>query len=319
MKNFCSAAAMALLTLGLTVTDADAQQFSKRKSYNTLSVQLNAMNYFGDVVPESDFTSLRFKSTRPNIGITYMHRLTPRISVRGGLAWGRITGDDAKSASVDEEDNRPRFVRNLSFRNDLKELSAVGVFDLFENRGTYLKRPDFSPYGFAGIAVYAHNPKAEVPSGSGLEGAGTFVALQPLGTEGQHSPNAGTQGYADPYSRIQVAIPFGLGVKYKLDKNWDLGFEIGWRKTFTDYLDDVSGNYAAPADLESPLAVAMADRSGETIFATHIDPVTGKAFAWGWGQQGDQRGDRTDKDWYIVAGFNLNYIIPSKMKNPKFR
>jgi hypothetical protein len=309
MKNFFSAAAIGLLTLGLTVTDADAQQFSKRKTYNTVSVQLNAMNYFGDVVPESDFTSLRFKSTRPNIGVTYMHRFTPRISVRGGFAWGRLTGDDAKSASQDEADNYPRFIRNLSFRNDIKELSAVGVFDLFENRGTYLKRADFSPYGFVGVAVFAHNPKAEVPGGFGLPNSGTFVALQPLGTEGQHAANASTQGYPDPYSRIQIAIPFGLGVKYKLDKNWDLGFEIGWRKTFTDYLDDVSGNYADPADLDSDLARKLADRSDEQPFGRQL----------GWGAYGDQRGDRTDKDWYIVAGFNLNYIIPSKMKNPKFR
>src|SRR5688572_23161036 len=112
MKRFCSVAAMALLTMALAVTDADAQRFSKRKAYNTISVQLNAMNYFGDVTPEADFTSLRFKSTRPNIGVSYSHRFTPRISVRGGLAWGRVTGDDAKSAAQNEADNAPRFYRN---------------------------------------------------------------------------------------------------------------------------------------------------------------------------------------------------------------
>lgn len=299
MKNFCTVAAMALMSLALTVTDADAQRFSKRKTYNTISVQLNAMNYFGDIVPESDFTSLRFKSTRPNLGVTYSHRFTPRISVRGGLAWGRITGDDAKSASSVEADNIPRFIRNLSFRNDIKELSAVATFDLFENRGTYLKRPDFSPYVFAGVAVFAHNPKAEY--------RGSFVALQPLGTEGQNAPTAvrDSLGYPDAYHKIQIAIPFGLGVKYKLDKNWDLGFEIGWRKTFTDYLDDVSGEYADPADLEGQ-ALAFADRS-----------LPGSPF--GYGKLNDQRGDKTDKDWYIVAGFSLNYIIPSNMRSPKFR
>jgi len=311
MKNFCTIAAAAFLTLTLAVTDADAQRFSKRKTYNSVSVTLNAMNYFGDIEPQSSFTSFRFKSTRPNLGVTYSHRFTPRISVRGGFAWGRVTGDDSKSASVNEEDNIPRFKRNLSFRNDIKELSAVGVFDLFENRGTYLKRADFTPYGFIGVAVFAHNPKAEYK--------GNFVALQPLGTEGQNSPNAADKGYPSTYSKVQIAIPFGVGVKYKLDRRWDLGFEIGWRKTFTDYLDDVSSNYADPTDLDPGLARALADRSGETVYANAVDPRTGQSYVTGYGQYGDQRGDRTDKDWYIVAGFSLNYIIPTAMKSPKFR
>ncbi|WP_225307275.1 DUF6089 family protein [Adhaeribacter soli] len=305
MKNFCSGAAMALLMVVLSVADADAQRFSRRKAYNSVGFHLNAMNYFGDIVPESDFTSLRFKSTRPNIGVSYTRRFTPRISVRAALAWGRITGDDAKSASVDEAENRPRFIRNLSFRNDIKELSFVGTFDLFENRGNYLKRPDFSPYAFAGVAVFAHNPKAEY--------RGEFVALQPLGTEGQNLDDSSDPlgNYDDPYSRIQIAIPFGLGVKYKLDKNWDLGFEIGWRKTFTDYLDDVSGFYADPVALaaNNPLSAALADRSGEQPLGPQV----------GWGQYNDQRGDRTDKDWYIVTGFNLTYILPQKGRSPKFR
>lgn len=298
MKNFCSIALLAAIMLGFASTDAEAQRFNRRRAYNTVSLQLNAMNYFGDIVPEADFTSLRLKSTRPNIGVTYAHRFTPRISVRGGLAWGRITGDDQKSASPNEADNLPRFQRNLSFRNDIKELSVVATFDLFENRGTYLKRPDFSPYAFAGVAVFAHNPKAELN--------GSFIALQPLGTEGQYASNRTNsidgEAYPDPYSKIQIAIPFGLGVKYKLDKNWDLGFEIGWRKTFTDYLDDVSTDYANPADLTEPNAQVMANRS---IGGAHLP--------------GEQRGDTTDKDWYIVSGLNLNYILPTNIKSPKFR
>ena len=50
----------------------------------------------------------------------------------------------------------------MSFRNDIIELSAVGVFDLIENRNNYMKRPDFVPYVFAGVAVFRHNPKGLV-------------------------------------------------------------------------------------------------------------------------------------------------------------
>ncbi|MBK0404399.1 outer membrane beta-barrel protein [Adhaeribacter sp. BT258] len=298
MKNFCSIAVLGVLFFSLVATtDADAQRFTRKKTYSSVGVHLNAMNYFGDIVPEADFTSLRFKSTRPNIGVSYMRRFTPRISVRAALAWGRITGDDAKSASQNEAENYPRFVRNLRFRNDIKELSVVGTIDLFENRGTYLKRPDWSPYAFAGVAVFAHNPKAE-------DNSGNFVALQPLGTEGQLAADRGAKGYEDQYSKVQIAIPFGAGVRYKLDRNWDLGFEIGWRKTFTDYLDDVSSNYVlSDADLPSAKAVEMANRSFDRS-------VHGP---------GQQRGDKTDQDWYIVTGFNLTYILPTNVRSPKFR
>lgn len=298
MKNFCSITLLAFAIFALTTKDAEAQRFTNKKTYNSVGVNLNAMNYFGDIVPESDFTSLRFKSTRPNLGVSFTRRFSPRFAARAAFAWGRITGDDLKSASPNESENVPRYIRNLRFRNDIKELSGVITVDLFENRGNYLKRPDFSPYAFAGVAVFAHNPKAEDPNGN-------IVELQPLGTEGQYSPNRAANDYPEPYSKVQIAIPFGLGVRYKLDRNWDLGFEIGWRKTFTDYLDDVSSNYVKDAgtDIPTSLGQTMANRSGG-------DPSHGN---------GQQRGDKTDQDWYIVAGFNLNYILPTNVKSPKFR
>ena len=307
MKKICSVALLMITIFSLTITDADAQRFSRRRAYSTVGVGLNAMNYFGDIVPEPDFTSLRFKSTRPNINLTYTRKFHPRFSYRVGFAWGRITGNDSLSASLNEAENRPRYIRNLSFRNDIKELSGVFIIDLFENRNHYRRRPDFVPYAFAGIAVFHHNPKGYWKGGSGL--ASGWYELQPLGTEGQFVDDP---AYPDPYKRVQIAIPFGLGVRYKLDKRWDLGFELGWRKTFTDYLDDVSTNYADPQDLRDvagPAAALFADRKAEAGFAG----------VKGWGAKGDQRGDSSDKDWYIVAGFNVNYILGNKLKSPKFR
>jgi hypothetical protein len=128
--------------------------------------------------------------------------------------------NDAEMVGYDQG----RWIRNLSFRNDIKELSFTGIFDLFENRQSFQKRPDYTPYGFLGLAAIYHNPRTLYN--------GSWVALQPLQTE-----------LVKPYSSLQVVIPMGLGFRYKLDKQWDIAFEIGWRWTFTDYLDDVSGNY----------------------------------------------------------------------------
>lgn len=332
MRKLCTLVLLLTLAMTLVSTDADAQRFTMRKRYASVGVHLGAMNYFGDIVPEPDFTSLRFKSTRPNIGISYTYRYFPRISVRSSLHWGRIIGDDAKSASINETENEGRFRRNLSFRNDIKELSVVGIVDLFENRQTYRRRPDFVPYGFVGIAVMHHNPKAYYENGShpGLSADQDiptgWYELQPLGTEGQQLEGG------DPYKRVQVAIPFGLGVRYKLDRYWDLSFEVGWRKTFTDYLDDVSTGYVNKSDLlgssnASPnrkASAILSDRSAEAGFENQniSDPNPGVPYKRlsGYGTPENQvRGHRTDKDWYIVSGVNINYILTPRIRSPKFR
>ncbi len=276
------------------------------------------MNYFGDVTPEADFTSLRLNSTRPSVSVFVTRKFTPRISGRATLSWGRITGDDSKSASPDEAENVPRYKRNLSFRNDIKELSLIGIVDLFENRRTYLRRPDFTPYAFAGVAVFHHNPMAYYDGGNGV--ATGWYDLQPLGTEGQYAEG---EGYPDPYKKIQFAIPFGLGVRYRIDKRWDVGLEVTWRKTFTDYLDDVSGSYADKNDLKNPVAIALSDRSAESARAKagQYPIVTDGGFPHlrGYGSKGDQRGDITDDDWFITTGITLTYILRPNARGPKFR
>ena len=42
------------------------------------------------------------------------------------------------------------------------------------------------------------------------------------------------------YSNTQFSLPIGLGVKYDLTNNLNIGFEYGIRLVWTDYLDGVS-------------------------------------------------------------------------------
>ncbi len=304
MKKLHTSFFLLLVFCLLAATTASAQQFNRRKLYNTVSVHLNVMNYFGDLVPKTSFTSLRLGATRPNLGISYMHRFSPRLSGRGGLSYGRISGADNLAADRADNDASYRYYRNLSFRNDLVEASGVAIIDLFENRGTYLKRREFAPYVFAGLAAFHHNPKAELN--------GEFIALQPLGTEGQQKGYAGRK----PYKRLQFSVPFGAGVRYKLDRQYDIGFEIGWRKTFTDYLDDVSTTYADRASLPTDQAALLANRSTDLVSKlSQADQIKYS----GYGVAGQKRGTDNEDDWYIVSGFNFSYILTPSQKSPKFR
>ena len=302
MKNIFTYSTAFVLGLALLATpDADAQQFSKRKQYNSVGFSLNAMNYFGDITPVTNFTSFRFGATRAGAGISYSHRFYPRISGRFGLAYGRISGDDNKAADQNDPDARYRYNRNFAFRNDIIEASAVAIFDLIENRNNYLKRPDFVPYVFAGIAGFYHSPQGLVRgNATGGLSEGSYVALADLRTEGQDKA----------YSKTQCAIPFGGGVRYRINRNFDASLEIGWRKTLTDYIDDVGGKFADPAKLTT---------AAQQYFGRDITLSQTGSFA-NFTTPGEARGDVGSKtDWYIVTGVTLSYILAPRIKNPKFR
>ena len=301
--------------------DVKGQFFSRRKHYSSIGGGLCGMNYFGDIVPKNRFGSFDIGFTRPQLSFTYSRKFHPRFAVKGTFSWGRLQGDDFSSADPsDDESGVFRYARNLHFRNDIKELTVVGIVDLFENRGTFLKRPQLIPYAFLGIGLFHHNPKARTPQSEGNE----WVALKPLNTEDRS------------YSLIQPVVPLGLGLRYRLNRNFDVAFEIGYRYTFTDYLDDVSGNYKAFENFDDPLAAMMSNRTGEAVSAldgsarepvyntlyggTESVTVGDKTFPVARGvKEGETRGNSADNDIYIVYGFHVTYILYKGMRSPKFR
>jgi hypothetical protein len=111
-------------------------------------------------------------------------------------------------------------------------------------------------------------------------GKDLWFPLQPIGTEGQTASSIDPQFPNRPapkqYSLWQVAIPMGVHLDFIINKSWVIGAEIGFRMTFTDYLDDVSGyyydrsnNFQAIADA-NPTIKATTGFGGKTINA----PVT---------------------------------------------
>lgn len=311
MKHIFTVPSALVLGLALLAAPkAEAQQFSKRKQYNSVGVSLNAMNYFGDLVPKVSFASLRAGATRPNVGLSVTRRFYPRISGRLAFAYGRITGDDSKATeNRNDPDARFRYHRNMNFVNDIFEGSGVVIVDLIENRNNYLKRPDFVPYVFAGLAGFHHNPRGEVkgdgsaPVPSDLT-AGEYYALHSLRTEGVK------------YSLWQFSIPFGGGVRYRINRNFDAALEVGWRKTFTDYLDDVSKTYVDPATLTTSAQKYFGHditRTDDGTFVNFNSPGAQR------GSKGGADGGKSRTDWYVQTGVSLNYILTPRIKNPKFR
>ena len=238
---------------------------------------LGASNYIGEL--SNNQSTFYWQETKPAFGFFGKYNHNSMVALRGGLNFSSVSGEDSNS------ENKSISERNLSFQSRIIELSLIGEFN-FPGYQPYALAKPFSPFLFGGIALANFNPKADFN--------GESVALQPLGTEGQGIP-----GFARPYSKTTLAIPFGAGLKWALNDAINVGFEVGARLTFTDYLDDVGGVFADNDALiqgNGELAAALANRTGELL---GTDPVIVPA--------GTPRGDNTNNDWYFTAAFFVSY------------
>jgi len=318
----------------MTYRGAIRNKFGANKNYASVGFSINALNYYGDLSPTPKKISTDISLTKPGAGITYTYRMASRLSLQGGFMYGNISGSDIKSADKTDTDNGIfRFNRDLSFRNRIKELSLVVVIDYYENQSFYIDRAGFTPYVFFGIAVFHHNPQAQVP-GTDLQGkvfanAGEWVDLNQLGTEGQLV--ALTEGDANygikPYKLTQPAIPFGIGIRARLNNQLDVSTEFSFRYLFTDYIDDVSRNYLDLGTFgNNELAKALSYRTNEIAtpnyqYTSERDGKTYSVLAgYGHEYKDNVRGNRGDKDFYTVFTLRFSYIIVNLPGNrPKYR
>ena len=250
--------------------------------YNEFGIQLGVANYKGELSPHTFNTDF----IHPAFGAFYRHNWNRHWSWKLELNYGRFSGDDAKAKTGFELD------RNLSFQSNVLELSPQIEFNFFPYETGNADYP-FTPYVFTGIAVFHFNPKADLN--------GELFELQPLGTEGQGSNGKKT------YKRIQLAIPIGGGIKITGHGRLGVGIEVGARRTYTDYLDDVSTTYPDMPTLfanSGPVAVALSDRSYSRADTSNHVPVFQK-----------QRGNSKDKDWYIFAGITIYVRLTSLQKD----
>jgi hypothetical protein len=278
-----------------SVSSVFAQSWTKQSSLE-FGLFLGASSYKGEL-SESLFEP---RSTKFNGGLLTRWNPNERITFKLAANYGQIEGNDQWYSG----DTR-HALRNLSFKTRLWEFSGNCEINL--RRLGYKKESGAIPYISFGLAVFKYNPLAqfiydpnsavalELQSYSGLANRdGDWVELQPLGTEGQGTTEFNSR---KRYSLTQLSIPISAGVKFKIDKKWTFGLEYGVRKTFTDYLDDVSMTYVPVNFLEGaygPLSAAMSDRSPVINTAEINTPP---------------RGDDGNKDWYSIFGVTLTYRI----------
>lgn len=140
-----------------------------------------------------------------------------------------------------------------------------------------------------GVAVFHFDPYT-------FDSSGNKYYLKLLSTEGEGF----VEGKPD-YKLTQFSIPFGAGVKLSLTDNFNVGLEMGFRKTFTDYLDDVSTTYVDESLLLSnrgAKAVELAYRGDELKDGNPNYPPAGA-----------KRGNSLQKDWYYFTGVTFSFRL----------
>jgi hypothetical protein len=171
---------------------------------------------------------------RPAGQVFHNRNFNKGVASRIAITGGRIAGSD----QLNRNDVLAQ-QRNYSFSNGMFEVSAALVYHFLDYKGNKTL-VNFSPYFTLG--------------------GGIFVLFR-------------NDKLAD-YSTIQFAIPMGVGVKWNISPYIDLGFEFSAKRTFFDYLDNISRE--------------------------EISTQSGSDYLFGsW----------NENDWYYFTGFSISYLF----------
>lgn len=271
-----------------------AGPFSTFAQYLEIGAGVGGSVYQGDLTETT--VSESFKILNGAIWGTGKLNFNKYLGLRLNLTFTKLEGDDAFSSKKD------RNQRNLSFFTNVMDAGLVAEWNIL---GFDLDNKRFTPYINAGIGVFRFNPKTFY--------RGVPVELQPLGTEGQNIPLSGKKRY----NLTQINFPIGGGLKIALGERTSLALEGQVRFTMTDYIDDVSGNYADYAQLleaSGELSAALGNREGEYLGTPPVN------------KPGSQRGNPAKNDYYLTGGLTFTYHLVdmelwggrNSVKCPKF-
>lgn len=209
-----------------------------------------------------------------NLGVEA--RLLSRVAARVQVSRYRLEGSDTNAA-----DSSAHQQRNLSFSSNNLEFMLQGMYFFKRYNGMYHKRRNYEPYVAVGIGYTTFNPTADLD--------GETYTLSEYKTENKE------------YGKSTLVVPMNIGVKAKLNEFMNLNFDLGYRITFTDYLDDVSSLYGGPF-ADGSLQSRLSNRKDEI-------PVVNEE-AYEQYVPGMLRGDPNNNDKYFFINFSLEIYLP---------
>ncbi|NOT37140.1 MAG: hypothetical protein HOP11_07160 [Saprospiraceae bacterium] len=245
---------------------ADSQSIS-------LGASILGSNYSGDITADN---MAILKQTSPGCGVHLSYEMDHLFTFRANYEFLKVFADD-KLGIQDWQ-----LKRNLNFSSRIHSIDISGYLNLKNLLTERYKRLNINL--LAGYTLFNYNPIANYQ--------GTQIELRSLGTEGQ-----GMKGYASKYSNWANAINFGTNIEFLITEKFSIETQLLFRKTNTDYLDDISSNYVNYETLYQQNGVMAAELGNKIHAAT-----------------GSQRGNPLDQDWFQSLSLGVKYRIYSKQK-----
>jgi len=232
-----------------------------------IGVSIGAANYFGDLAPTPVVSE-----TKSAAGFFGRINLSTTWAWNNSFVFAQVSGND-KNFEFNS-------ARNLNFKTDIYEYSSTIEFNYLKY-GVGVLDNKFTSYLFAGIGVFSFNPQGYYNN--------QWYSLRDYQTEGTS------------YQSYSFAVPFGIGLKWIVNKNINLECQFGFRKTYTDYLDDVSKTY--PDNIKRGFIAAMLSDPSKGVTVNKL---------------GYKRGNSDISDWYMIGQVSLSYRFYRKVKCSRF-
>lgn len=141
----------------------------------------------------------QFKNHRPAASVFLRNNISDAVGLKYGISAGMLHGSNEYYDASEDQ------MASISFNTTILEAFGVLEFYFLDYKSKHSK-VHWTPYLTIGLGVFTYFGEAATSSNS---------------------------------SRIQPAIPFGIGFKYQVSKKIDIGIEASARATFFDYLDGV--------------------------------------------------------------------------------
>ena len=278
-----------------------AQNKGRDSKYYSFGAQLIGSYFWGDVYSN-------IATVRPGLGLQGLYKLNGNASITCDLNYIRLAADDAE-ANIKNPKYSTEYIRNLHMRNDVLEFALHGRYELLPSMDYFTKRKKTNMFATIGLGILYTNPQAK-------DSSGHWRNLRHIKTENR------------AYGAFTAYVPVSLGLQFKLTTHLDLELELGYRFSFTDYLDDAKGKYVEPATLQSGDAKYFSNRSAEEYGSFSGDqrnltyvrnelgyPILTTPDGYSYVAStapGQQRGTRFGLDGYFVGMVRIVYIIPRK-------
>jgi hypothetical protein len=258
-------------------------------------ISLNAMNCLTDLggakgIGKKFVKDLNMGKTHISGGVFFNVAYKNAVALRLEGTFGQISGNDNVLEGITDI-AKERFNRNLNFRSYITDVNALleihPMYIFIDWPAKESTPPRTSPYLLAGIGYFSFNPQTRIGN--------NYIDLQPLKTEGQGFAETGRKEYA----LGQINVPIGAGLKYELSPLINLRLEFLYRKTFTDYLDDLSTTYIDPTLFSKYLTPQKADLATQ-LYNKQLEPHAGVDGI---------RGISKNNDAYFTANLKISVII----------